>query len=187
MAIRSTMSMKACVPLARVQCSERLAIMFRLDELMTARDMTEAQLAGLLDHSQQYINRLRRTEEPNTPLSLMQAMAEVFQVPIWALFADAPPYTPNGHVPSVPPRFRIRELVARRQFRSVDKLAMLAELSPTYVRRIAGKNPPNVRLQALRAMADALQVPVWALFEHAPTYVDEKNATQQLPLPMMEA
>jgi transcriptional regulator with XRE-family HTH domain len=71
--------------------------------------------------------------------------------------------------------------------RSVDKLAVLAELSPTYVRRIAGKTPPNVRLQTLRSLADVLQVPVWALFEHAPTCVDEKKATQQLPLPMIEA
>jgi len=164
--------------------------MFRLDELMTARDMTEAQLAARVDCSQQHINRLRRYKEPNTPLRLMQAMAEVFQVPIWALFADAPPYTPNGDVPCASPtptRFRLKELVEQRALRSVDKLAVLAGLSPSYVRQIAGKTPPNVRLQALRSLADVLQVPVWALFEHAPTCVGEEDTTQQLPLPMIEA
>jgi transcriptional regulator with XRE-family HTH domain len=156
---------------------------FRLNELMTACNMTEAQLAGHLDYTQQYINQLRRNEAQNPALNVLVALAETLHVPLWALFADAPSYTPNGHIPKVIPRFRIRELAARQKFRSLDRLAMLSNLSPSYVRRIAGLNPPNVRLQALRSLAEVLQVPVWALFETAPPYenIVTEPAQQRLP------
>jgi transcriptional regulator with XRE-family HTH domain len=132
--------------------------------------MTETQLAGQLDYTQQYINQLRRNEAKNPALNVLVALAEALHVPIWALFADAPFYTPNSHIPAIIPRFCIRELAARQKFRSLDKLAVLSDLSPAYVRRISGPNPPNVRLQALRSLAEVLQVPVWALFADAPPY-----------------
>jgi transcriptional regulator with XRE-family HTH domain len=66
-------------------------------------------------------------------------------------------------------RFRIREILDRRGI-SADELSKRVGVSSTYVYRIVGNRVPNVSVNVLDELANALDVPVWALFADAPPY-----------------
>jgi transcriptional regulator with XRE-family HTH domain len=144
-------------------------MVFRLDELLRSRNITETQLASQLEYSQQYVNKLRRHDEPNPGLLVLMSIARALSIPLWALFADSPPYIPDYVCLPSSPTLRLRAIAQSRQI-SLRQLARRANISYSYVNQIANNEALNVRLKVLRDLAIVLDVPVWALFADAPPY-----------------
>jgi hypothetical protein len=64
---------------------------------------------------------------------------------------------------------RVKEMAIARGFKNINQLALQARIAYPQAKRYWNNQTTEYHTEALQRIADALQVPVWALHEGAPT------------------
>lgn len=72
--------------------------MLRIKQIARERKMPISTLAREVGYSQTYLYNVANNKE-NVTLRILNSIAEVLGVPVWALFEDAPPYNGIGAEP----------------------------------------------------------------------------------------